>query len=92
MSDTDSIEAASRRLTVALDALDAAAERRRDADTREAALAEQLHVLDADRARLAGELDQAAARTRTLEAANRDIAERIDRAITTVRGALGTDD
>ena len=92
MSDTDSIEAASRRLTVALDALDAAAERRRDADRREAALAEQLHVLDADRARLAGELDQAAARTRTLEAANRDIAERIDRAITTVRGALGTDD
>ena len=92
MSETDSIEAASRRLTVALDALDAAAERRRDADTREAALAEQLHALDADRARLAGELDQAAARTRTLEAANRDIAERIDRAITTVRGALGTDD
>jgi len=92
MSETDSIEAASRRLTVALDALDAAAERRRDADTREAALAEQLHALDADRARLAGELDQAAARTRALEAANRDIAERIDRAITTVRGALGTDD
>jgi len=92
MSETDSIEAASRRLTVALDALDAAAERRRDADTREAALGEQLHLVDADRARLAGELDQAAARTRLLEAANRAIAERIDGAIATVRGALGADD
>jgi len=92
MSETDSIEAASRRLTVALDALDAAAERRRDTDVNEAALAEQLHVLDADRARLAGELDHAAARTRALETANRDIATRIDRAIATVRGALGTDD
>ena len=92
MSETDSIEAASRRLTVALDALDAAAERRRDTDVNEAALAEQLHVLDADRARLAGELDHAAARTRALETANRDIATRIDRAIATVRGALGADD
>jgi chromosome segregation ATPase len=92
MSETDSIEAASRRLTMALEALDAAAERRRDADTREAALAEQLHVLDADRARLAGELDHAAARTRLLETANREIAARIDGAIATVRGALGADD
>jgi hypothetical protein len=92
MSETDSIEAASRRLTMALDALDAAAERRRDADLNEAALGERLHVLDADRARLAGELDQAAARTRVLETANREIAARIDRAISTVRGALGADD
>ena len=38
MSDIDSIEAASRRLAVALDALDAAAERRRDSDESVAAL------------------------------------------------------
>ena len=92
MSDIDSIEAASRRLAVALDALDAAAERRRDADESVTALGEQLHVLDADRARLAGELDQAAARTRILETANREVAARIDRAIATVRGALAAED
>jgi len=92
MSEVDSIEAASRRLAVALDALDAAAERRRDADESVAALGEQLHVLDADRARLAGELDHAAARTRLLETANREIAARIDSAIATARGALGAKD
>ena len=92
MSETDSIEAASRRLTLALDALDAAAERRREADRSEAALANQVHALDADRARLAGELDQAAARTRVLETANREVAQRIDQAITTIRGVLGPQD
>ena len=92
MSDIDSIAAASRRLALALDALNAAAERRRDADENVAALGEQLHVLDADRARLAGELDHAAARTRILETANREVAARIDRAIATVRGALGAED
>ena len=92
MSDIDSIEAASRRLALALDALNAAAERRRDADESVAALGEQLHVLDDDRARLAGELDHAAARTRILETANREVAARIDRAIATVRGALGAED
>ena len=92
MSDIDSIEAASRQLAVALDALDAAAERRRDSDESVAALGEQLHVLDADRARLAGDLDQASARTRILETANREVAARIDRAIATVRGALAAED
>ena len=92
MSDIDSIEAASRRLAVALDALDAAAERRRDSDESVAALGEQLHVLDADRARLAGDLDQASARTRILDPANREVAARIDRAIATVRGALAAED
>ena len=92
MSDIDSIEAASRRLALALDALNAAAERRRDADESVAALGEQLHVLDDDRARLAGELAPAAARTRILETANREVAARIDRAIATVRGALGAED
>jgi len=92
MSDIDSIEAASRRLAVALDALDGAAERRRDSDESVAALGEQLHVLDADRARLAGDLDQASARTRILETANREVAARIDRAIATVRGALAAED
>ena len=88
MSDTDSIETASRRLTLALEALDEAAERRCEADRGVEALANQVHALDNDRSRLAGELDQAAARTRALETANRDVAQRIDRTIETSRGVL----
>jgi Domain of unknown function (DUF4164) len=92
MSEADSIEVASRRLTLALDALDAAADVRLEADRGSAALVHQVHALDTDRSRLAGELDLAAARTRALETANREVAQRIDRAIETVRGVLDADD
>ncbi len=88
MSEIDSVEAASRRLALALDALDAAAERRRDADRSEEALADQIHALGSDRSRLAGELDAAAARSRRLETANREVAQRIDQAIETIRSVL----
>jgi len=89
MSEVDSIEAASRRLALALDALDAAAERRCEAARGEEAMTAQIHVLGDDRARLAGELDHAIARTRALEAANRDVAERIARTIEAIRGLVG---
>jgi chromosome segregation ATPase len=88
MSEADSVEHASRRLAQALDALEAAAERRQEADRGEAALADQVHALGSDRARLAGELDQAAARARVLETANREVGQRIDQAIETIRGVL----
>ncbi len=90
MSETDSVEAASRRLASALDALDAAVERRREADHGEAALADQIQALGTDRARLAGELDHVTARSRKLETANREIAQRLDQAIETIRGVLGS--
>jgi hypothetical protein len=89
MSETDSVEVASRRLAQALEALDAAVERRCEADRGEEALANQIHALGTDRARLAGELDHAAARSRTLETANREVAQRIDHAIEAIRGVLG---
>jgi hypothetical protein len=92
MSEADSIEAASRRLAVALDALDAAMERRGEAARSEAALAGQIHALGEDRARIAGELDVALARTRALETANREVATRIAAAIETIRGVLAVDD
>ena len=88
MSDTDPIEAATRHLSQALEALEAATERRREADRADGALAEQIHVLGSDRARLASQLDEAAARARALEAANREVAQRIDQAIETIRGVL----
>jgi chromosome segregation ATPase len=88
MSEAESVEAASRRLAQALDALDAAVERRREADRSEEALGNQIQTLGADRARLAGELDDATARSRRLETANREIAQRLDQAIETIRGVL----
>jgi hypothetical protein len=88
MSETDSIEIANRRLALALDALEAAAERRQESDRSEETLAAQIHALDTDRARLASELDQASARSRGLETANREVAQRIAQAIETIRGVL----
>jgi chromosome segregation ATPase len=88
MDDTDSIDIAQRRLAHALDALEAAAERRREADRGEEALSNQVHALDTDRARLASELDEATARARALETATQDVAQRIDSAVETIRGVL----
>jgi len=88
MSETDSVEAASLRLARALEALDAAVERRREADRGEQSLVGQVHALDSDRARLAGELDEITARARKLETINREVAERIDHAIEAIRGVL----
>jgi hypothetical protein len=92
MSEPETIEVASRRLALALDALDAAVERRSEADRSEQGLAEQIHALDSDRARLASELDQALARTRSLETANHEVADRITRSMETIRSVLDATD
>ena len=92
MSETDSIETATRRLALALDALEAATERRQETDRSEEALVAQIHALGTDRARLASELDQASARSRGLEAASREVAQRIEQAIETIRAMLAPDD
>jgi hypothetical protein len=92
MSEIDSIEAASRRLTLALDALEAAVERRREAARVEDSLTTQIHTLGDDRSRLAGDLDQAVARTRALESANREVIKRIEQAIETIRGVLASEE
>jgi chromosome segregation ATPase len=88
MSDHTAIEAATRRLQAALDALEAAAERRLEASARSAALAEQVHVLETDRARLASDLDHAAAHSKQLERTNREVAERLDVAMNTIRSVI----
>ena len=82
------IEAAIKRLQDALTALDAALERRVGGEHGEAALVQQIHALDVDRSRLASELDGATARSRKLEGSNRDIAQRLDRAIATVKSVV----
>ena len=90
MTDQSIIDAATRRLALALDALDAALDRRLDADRSGAALGNQFQALGADRSRLASELDAITARSRQLEAANREIARRLDSAIDNVRAVIDT--
>jgi len=90
MTDPSAIDAATKRLALALDALEAALERRRDADRGEETLAAQLHALGTDRSRLAADLDTQAARARTLENTNREIGRRLDVAIDTIRSVIQT--
>ena len=82
------IDAASRRLMSALDALESAVERRREADRDENELAIRIQALGADRSRLADELDGSLVKSRRLERTNREIAERLDAAIGTIRSIL----
>jgi hypothetical protein len=87
-----SIDAATKRLTQALDALDAAVERRLDAERGSAQLADQVHTLGVDRARLASDLDTQTARSRRLETTNREIARRLDAAIDNIRSVIAAQD
>jgi Domain of unknown function (DUF4164) len=82
------IDAATRRLMVALDALESAVERRREADRDEDELATRIQALGADRSRLADELDGSLVKSRKLERTNREIAEKLDAAIGAIREVL----
>ena len=82
------IDAATRRLMAALEALESAVERRRESDRDENELAARIHALGMDRSRLADELDGSLVKSRRLERANREIAERLDAAIGTIRSVL----
>ena len=86
------IDAATRRLMAALDALESAVERRREADRDEGELASRIQALGADRSRLADELDGSLVKSRKLERTNREIAERLDAAIGTIRSVLDAGD
>jgi hypothetical protein len=88
MTEPGDIEEAVKRLALALDALDAAVERRREADRAEDTLAAQVQALGLDRAKLAAALDGEAAHTRRLETINREIAERLDAAMASIRSVL----
>jgi hypothetical protein len=85
------IDAATRRLMSALDALESAVERRREADRDEDELATRIQALGADRSRLADELDSSLVKSRKLERVNREIAEKLDAAIGSIREVLKAD-
>lgn len=88
MTDQNAVDTAVKRLALALDALDAAVERRREADRSEEQLAGQVQALGVDRARLAADLDGETARARRLEETNREIAGRLDTAIASIQAVL----
>lgn len=86
------VEAATRRLAAALDALEAAVERRREADRDEDELAARIQALGTDRSRLANELDGSLVRSRELERVNREVSQRLDAAIETIRSVLDNEE
>jgi hypothetical protein len=88
MSDNDLLAFASQRLVLALDALEAAAERRHEIDREQDGLVSQIHALGTDRSRLASALDHEAAQSRGLKTATREVARRVDQAIETIGGLL----
>lgn len=79
-----------KRVTDALDALDAALEQRFGSAAGGAALTEQVHVFNIDRSRLASELDVARARARQLEGSHREAVRRIDEAMSAIRAVIAT--
>ena len=89
INEQSTVDMAVKRLALALDALDAAVERRREADRGEDALVAQVQALGLDRTRLASTLDGETARSRRLEATNREIAQRLDVAIASIQSVLG---
>ena len=82
------IDAATRRLMTALDALESSVERRREADRDENELASRIQALGADRSRLADELDGSLVKSRRLERTNREVSEKLDAAIGSIRAVL----
>lgn len=88
MTDRSAIDTATRRLAAALDGLEAALDRRREADARAAALSDQIAALGRDRSRLAADLDDQMARTRRLEVAGEEASQRLDTAMERVQSAI----
>lgn len=87
----DRLDAPLKRLSIALDQLEAAAERRSIADARRADLEEELAVMQDDRSRLAVELDAAAARARKLDEAGLEVSRRLGETSAAIRSVLGED-
>ena len=92
MSQPAVIEAALKRLSSALDLLDAAVQRRTKADAARSDLVEELAIMQDDRSRLAVDLDGAMGRIRRLELAYAEAERRLERVDTTIRAVLGDDD
>lgn len=83
------IDAALKRLEAALDLLDDAIEGRLESVRHVADLEEEVHRLGTDRSTLAQTLDEAEARSARLDDVSRQVSQRLDAAIETIRAVLG---
>lgn len=88
MLNSPPLDAAARRLSAALDQLEAAVERRLREQRQHAGLEAQVQALGVDRARLASELDRVQHRAEGLETANRDVSQRLTAAMDTIRAVI----
>ncbi len=86
--DSSPVERAQRRFVGALDALEAAIRRRQATDRSVVALETEIRTLSEDRSRLAQDLDKSRARSAQLESVNRNVSERLESAIGSIRGLL----
>ena len=84
------VDAALKRLSGALDQLEAATERLGRAGAERRDLEDTLAVMQDDRTRLANELDAALARTQALERATDEVSTRLSSAGTTLRRLLAS--
>lgn len=84
------LEAALERLARAVGRLEAAAERRMDADLSVTGLQRELQRLGDDRSQLAATLDTSEARVGRLEDANREVSRRLVSAMESIRSVLET--
>lgn len=76
------------RLDKALNALEQAVDLRLDKEGDFAEAEEEVQRMNADRSKLAQELDQSEARAERLEAANREVSRRLVTAMETIRAVL----
>ena len=83
-------EQALRRLDGALQNLEFAVQQRLSQGKGAEDLAQEVHMLSVDRARLAESLDQSLARALRLENANRDVSRRLGAAVDTIRAVLAS--
>jgi len=75
-------------LKTALAALETAVARKLENDRQQAVVHKQVEALQADRSRLAEDLDRSADRVAGLESANREVARRLDLTMDAIRGVL----
>lgn len=85
-----SLDDAMIRLESALSQLEAASQRRLEAERRRGDLETELTLMQDDRARLAAELDGTMARLSRVEGAANDVGKRLDRAMGTIRDVIET--
>ncbi|MGU9979052.1 DUF4164 domain-containing protein [Phreatobacter sp. HK31-P] len=82
------LETAALRLKTALSTLETAVARKLETDRQHVVLGKQMDALQADRSRLAEDLDRSADRVAGLESVNRDVARRLDLTMDAIRGVL----